>query len=85
MQNFAEIAAAFLEKGAAIQVQSDGEFEARLGDLLDDPVRRASLGAAARALVEANRGARERTLRAIATLLPPEPARGAVVPFRRTP
>jgi 3-deoxy-D-manno-octulosonic-acid transferase len=85
MQNFAEIAAAFLEKGAAIQVQSDGEFEVRLGDLLDDPVRRAGLEAAARALVEANRGARARTLRAIATLLPPEPARGAVVPFRRTP
>ena len=85
MQNFAEIAAAFLENDAAIQVQSDGEFEARLVDLLDDPVRRASLGAAARALVEANRGARERTLRALATLLPSEPARGAVVPFRRTP
>jgi 3-deoxy-D-manno-octulosonic-acid transferase len=84
MQNFAEIAAAFLEKGAAIQVQSEGDFEARLVDLLDDPVRRASLGAAARALVEANRGARERTLRALAALLPADSARGAVLPFRRS-
>ena len=39
---------------------------------LGDPVRRASLGAAARALVEANRGARGRSLEAIAQLLPPE-------------
>ena len=84
MQNFGEIAAAFLEKDAAVQVHSDGDLEATLVDLLDDPVRRASLGAAARALVEANRGARERTMRAIASLLPPESARGSVVPFRRT-
>jgi 3-deoxy-D-manno-octulosonic-acid transferase len=84
MQNFAEIAAAFLERDAAIQVHSDGEFETQIVDLLDDPVRRASLAAAARALVEANRGARERTLRVIAGLLPPDSARGAVLPFRRT-
>ena len=34
----------------------------RLVDLVGDPVRRARLGAAARALVEANRGAKARTL-----------------------
>ena len=43
-----------------------------LVDLLGDPVRRASLGAAARALVEANRGARAKSLAAIAQLLRPE-------------
>jgi hypothetical protein len=47
--------------------------------LLRDPVRRASLGAAARALVEANRGARAKTLTAVARLLPPS---GVVRPFR---
>jgi hypothetical protein len=48
-----------------------------------DPVRRARLGAAARALVEANRGARDKTLAVIAALLPPEDERPSVVrPFR---
>jgi 3-deoxy-D-manno-octulosonic-acid transferase len=71
MQNFAEIARTFLDNGAAIQVRSDRELESVLLELLGDPVRRASLGAAARALVEANRGARGKSLAAIAELLPP--------------
>jgi 3-deoxy-D-manno-octulosonic-acid transferase len=82
MQNFAEIAAAFVEQGAAVQIRHPRELPAVLLDLLGDPVRRASLGAAARALVEANRGARARTLEAIAELLPP-PASTVVRPFRR--
>jgi 3-deoxy-D-manno-octulosonic-acid transferase len=81
MQNFAEIAQAFLESGAAIQVRSARELESVLLDLLSDPVRRASLGAAARALVEANRGARSRSLSVIAQLLPGE-STGTVIPFR---
>jgi 3-deoxy-D-manno-octulosonic-acid transferase len=81
MQNFAEIAQAFLESGAAIQVRSPRELESVLLDLLSDPVRRASLGAAARALVEANRGARTRSLSVIAQLLPTD-APGTVIPFR---
>ena len=40
------------------------------------------LGAAARALVEANRGAKIKTLAAISDLLPPGPQRGVVRPFR---
>ena len=52
-------------------------------ELLGDPVRRASLGAAARALVEANRGARGKTWRVIAEVLPPEPARRPCAAFRR--
>ncbi len=70
MQNFAEIAQTFLDNGAAIQVRSGRELESALLELLGDPVRRASLGAAARALVEANRGARTRSLAVIAELLP---------------
>jgi 3-deoxy-D-manno-octulosonic-acid transferase len=82
MQNFREIADAFLANDAAVQVQSDRELEDALSALVTDPVRRARLGAAARALVEANRGAKKKTLAVIATLLP-APAAGAVVrPFR---
>lgn len=82
MQNFAEIAQAFLDNAAAVQVRTGRELESALVDLLGDPVRRASLGAAARALVEANRGARTKTLAAIAQLLPPDGTMGVVRPFR---
>jgi 3-deoxy-D-manno-octulosonic-acid transferase len=82
MQNFAEIARAFLDNGAAVQVADGRALEGALRDLLDDPVRRASLGAAARALVEANRGARGRTLAVLAQLLQPE-GYSNVRPFRR--
>jgi 3-deoxy-D-manno-octulosonic-acid transferase len=82
MQNFAEIARAFVENDAAIQIRSGRELEHALLALLTDPVRRARLGAAARALVEANRGAKTKTLSVIGDLLP-APGSGAVVrPFR---
>ena len=83
MQNFAEIARTFLDNGAAIQVRHGRELETVLLELLSDPVRRARLGAAARALVEANRGARTKTLAAIAQLLPPDNPSNVVRPFRR--
>ncbi|MEO6212781.1 MAG: 3-deoxy-D-manno-octulosonic acid transferase [Vicinamibacterales bacterium] len=81
MENFAEIAAAFLDNGAAVQVKNGRELETALLGLLGDPVRRASLGAAARALVEANRGARAKSLSVIAQLLPAGNA-GNIRPFR---
>jgi 3-deoxy-D-manno-octulosonic-acid transferase len=81
MQNFAEIAQAFIENDAAIQIRTPRELEHVMLGLLNDPVRRARLGAAARALVEANRGARAKTLQAIARVLPPQDA-GNVRPFR---
>lgn len=81
MQNFAEIARAFLENDAAIQIRFARELEHALLALLKDPVRRASLGAAARALVEANRGARAKTMNAIAKVFPPQDL-GNVRPFR---
>jgi 3-deoxy-D-manno-octulosonic-acid transferase len=70
MQNFAEIAEAFLAGRAAVQVASGREMEDALIELLLDPEARAPLGNRARALVEANRGARERTLAALAGLVP---------------
>jgi 3-deoxy-D-manno-octulosonic-acid transferase len=83
MENFAEIADAFLSNDAAVQVRSDRELEAAVVSLMGDPVRRARLGAAARALVDANRGARGKTLAAIAGVMPPEDGERSVVrPFR---
>jgi 3-deoxy-D-manno-octulosonic-acid transferase len=81
MQNFAEIARAFIDNDAAIQIRTGRELEHALMGLLTDPVRRARLGAAARALVEANRGARGKTMTAIARVLPPQDP-GNVRPFR---
>jgi 3-deoxy-D-manno-octulosonic-acid transferase len=82
MENFSEIAATFLANDAAVRVQSEGELEEALLSLMGDPVRRARLGAAARALVEANRGARERTLAVVDELLPPAASGAVVRPFR---
>jgi 3-deoxy-D-manno-octulosonic-acid transferase len=85
MQNFREIADTFLSNDAAMQVRSDDELADVLLQLVTDPVRRARLGAAARALVEANRGAKAKTLDVIADLVPPGDGRGdrRVRPFRR--
>ena len=80
MQNFAEIADTFLGAGAAVQVRSGRDLEDTLIDLLANPARRTRLGEAARALVDANRGATRRTLDAIAALLP-LPGTTNVVPF----
>ena len=82
MQNFGEIADTFLANGAAIQVHSAGELEDTMVSLVGDPVRRARVGAAARALVESNRGARDRTLAVIRDLLPASEREGVVRPFR---
>jgi 3-deoxy-D-manno-octulosonic-acid transferase len=71
MQNFQEIAAAFLDGRAAVQVRDEWELESAFRDLLADAPRRLALGRAAQAIVEGSHGARERTLAAIAELLPP--------------
>jgi 3-deoxy-D-manno-octulosonic-acid transferase len=83
MENFAEISATFLRNQAAIQVTDATGLTETVGRLMADPVERARLGAAARALVEANRGAKLRTLDAIAELLPLPGTRGVIRPFRR--
>ena len=82
MQNFKEIADTFLVNDAAVQVHSDRDLEDALLVLVTDPVRRARLGAAARALVEANRGAKDKTLAVIADLEPPAGSGAVVRPFR---
>ena len=83
MQNFAEIAQAFLQNGAAVQVSHEGALDRVFVDLMADPVTRARLGAAAKALMEANRGARQRTLTAVTDVLRSDDgSHGAVLPFR---
>lgn len=72
MENFAEIAEAFTTGGAGIQLRSESELEPVLRRLLRDPGERTRLGASARAVVETNRGAKEKSLDAITRLLPPE-------------
>jgi 3-deoxy-D-manno-octulosonic-acid transferase len=71
MQNFREIAATFLEGRAALEVRDEWELETAFRELLSDAARRSALGRAAQAIVDGNHGARERTLNAIAALLPP--------------
>ncbi len=70
MDNFREIASLFVDRSAALQVSSAAELSDTLNALLGDPVRRAELGAAARALVDANKGARFTTLKVIVDILP---------------
>ena len=83
MHNFKEIADAFIAHDAAIQVTGPRALDEALLGLLTDPVRRARLGAAARALVESNRGAKDKTLAVIAQLLPLRGgSMGVVRPFR---
>jgi 3-deoxy-D-manno-octulosonic-acid transferase len=82
MQNFAEIAETFLREHAAIQVANGRELEDVLIDLLSNRDRRERLGTAARALVEANRGAKQRSLDAISDVFPmPAALGGNVLPF----
>jgi 3-deoxy-D-manno-octulosonic-acid transferase len=85
MQNFREIAETFVGNAAALQVGSERDLDDAILGLVRDPVHRASLGAAARALVEANRGAKDKTIAVINDLLPPAGAGGAgtnIRPFR---
>jgi len=83
MQNFAEITDQFLTSQAALQVRDSSGLADVVVRLMSDSVERARIGAAARALVEANRGAKARTLEAIAAVLPPPGGRGVIRPFRR--
>jgi 3-deoxy-D-manno-octulosonic-acid transferase len=71
MQNFREIAATFLQAGAAVQVPDEWALGGELRDLFANSERRARLGGAAQAIIEANHGARQKTMAAIAEVLPP--------------
>jgi 3-deoxy-D-manno-octulosonic-acid transferase len=69
MQNFAEIAQAFVNRGGAIQVRDAAQLEAALAELLADPARREEVGKRAREVVHENLGAIERTVDMIVSRL----------------
>lgn len=61
MQNFAQIAKSFVERGGAIQVKDAAELEDALSKLLSDEAYRAEMGRIARLVVRENQGAVDRT------------------------
>lgn len=69
MENFRDVAEAFLREDALVQVPSAEALGPVVGELLQDDSRREGLAARARALVERNRGAVRRTVDALAGLL----------------
>ena len=66
MENFAEIAARFLEAGAAIQVESPEDAGVEWIHLLKDPKKMKLMGDAARGIMENSRGALDRVLAEVA-------------------
>ncbi|UCF35336.1 MAG: 3-deoxy-D-manno-octulosonic acid transferase [Acidobacteriota bacterium] len=61
MENFREIARAFKDNYAALEVGSIAEFEQKVADLLEDAHARQWLGRNARKVIRDNQGAIERT------------------------
>ena len=78
-ENFKEIVSTFVEADSLIQLPTVTAITAAkvvatvFNQLLDDPVRAKTLGARAKALVEQNRGAAERTVDLLTTILIVEP------------
>lgn len=69
MDNFRDIAAALLESGAAIRVDSAADLAAAWAELLENAPRRVQMGFAAREIVERNRGATAATLDRLAAVI----------------
>ena len=65
MENFADIARAFVAANAVAQVANAEELERVIGELLADPARRAAMGNSAKAVVAENLGAVHRTMEMI--------------------
>jgi 3-deoxy-D-manno-octulosonic-acid transferase len=70
MHNFPDITAAFLEAGALLQVRTGAEMTQAVCALMADAGRRETMGRAARGVLEAHRGACQRTLDEIAHVCP---------------
>ena len=61
MQNFKPVVQSLLEAEAAIQVADETELADKMSNLLGNPEQRDALGRAAKAVVESNKGATQRT------------------------
>ena len=75
MQHFPELAAMLCAAGGAIQVHGEAELYNRLTAILTRPEEGMAVGQRALQVLMANRGALDRTLQAIATLLTQRPTR----------
>ena len=69
MQNFKPVVQLLLEAEAAIQVADEEELARQVSFLLGKPEQREALGMAARAVVERNKGATQRTAELIGQTL----------------
>ena len=75
MENFRDMALSFLEARAAIQVEDVHELVREVQGLLDRPDMASEIGGNGRRLVEANRGATAKALKAIESLIEAERSR----------
>jgi 3-deoxy-D-manno-octulosonic-acid transferase len=69
MQNFRSIAETFVRESAALQIQDEEELEAAVASLLANPEKRATLGANALKVVQANQGSVDRTVEMVVRAL----------------
>jgi 3-deoxy-D-manno-octulosonic-acid transferase len=69
--NFADISQQLLDQGAALRVRDTHELEATVRRLFDEPELRDRMGRAGYDLVKSGRGAVDRTLEIVETLLTP--------------
>jgi len=69
MENFASIAAALVQSGAAVEVRNGEELAARIEALLDHPEKLADMGRIARRLVEAHQDAVKKNLEIVENIL----------------
>ena len=69
MENFKAIAEQFVTENACVQVRDAGDLRIALQDLLQNPVRREKIAAAARRVIESNVGATRRCVDLIAEVV----------------
>ena len=69
MQNFREVVASLLDAKGAVQVANEVELEDKINELLGDSEHCAALASAAMSVVEANKGATQRTAQLVGQTL----------------
>ena len=69
MQNFREVVTSLLDAKGAVQVANEAELEDKINELLGNSEHCAALGSAAMSVVEANKGATQRTAQLVGRTL----------------
>ena len=69
MENFRDIAQAFLERQALIQVKDESELLETMRDLLKNPEKAQALGKLGKDIIRASQGATQKNLEIISSLL----------------